>query len=165
MVPVGSSASLSAKAAAAPTVLKVDEENTPQQAEISPIESSSEEDTTTTVKPEAPSSDSSPTTKKTRRTSKMTRFTELEPIHSNTIMTTEEKEMKRATATVTALPTDFDESALPQPKEIVLPTSPAAPLPPSPSKSGKLTKGAAGGKLVKKNRWSLRSSKSTAVAV
>jgi hypothetical protein len=97
----------------------------------------------------------------------MTRFTELEPIHSNTIMTTiskeEEKEKKRATSTVTALPTDFDESALPQPKEIVLPATPAAP-PPSASKSGKLTKSVAGGKLVKKNRWSVRSSK-TAVAV
>lgn len=171
MVPVASSASLASKGAPAvghPMVLKVEEEVAlPQQAELVTAESSGDEDIvaaktaaqitiTPIVAPDSP-------TKKGRRTSKMTRFTELETIKSNSTVTIESippiEEKRRPISTVTALPTSFDESALPAPKEIVLPDSPPA------SKPGKLSKSpAAGGKLVKKNRWSLRSSK-TAVAV
>jgi len=182
MVPVGSSASLSAKASAVATVLKVDEEEASRPAELgstAPSSPSEEEATTTTTTQVITDSP----TKKARRISKMTRFTELEPIKSNTTTVTvevepsppspepqqkeqkkEKKEKRRPTANVTALPTSFDESALPPPKQLVLPTSPA----PAPAKPGKLSKtaaAAANGKLVKKNRWSLRSSKSTAVAV
>jgi hypothetical protein len=173
MVPVASSASLSAKAVSFPTVLKVDEVEAPQEAEIVSAESSSEEEAATlkapTVVTVTPVIASDSPTKRGRRTSKMTRFTELETINSNTTVSIEtrrpapqeEEEKRRPTANVTALPTNFDESALPAPKEIVLPASP-----PAQSKPGKLSKSAApGGKLVKKNRWSLRSGKSTAVAV
>ncbi|SPQ23642.1 b567e559-36e9-4015-850b-c714c2234f7b [Thermothielavioides terrestris] len=171
--PVGSSASLSAKivpTSATPTVLQTEEVEAPRQAELVTGESSGEEE----VPPATPAAPSVPTAvvgspKKARRTSKIARFAELEPIKSNTTVTlepttplpeqaTKEKEQKRRpTSTATALPTSFDESALSTPKEIVLPTS----------KPGKLTKGpaAVNGKLVKKNRWSLRNSKSTAVAV
>ncbi|KAG7287954.1 hypothetical protein NEMBOFW57_007473 [Staphylotrichum longicolle] len=171
MVPVASSGSLASKGAPAvghPMVLKVEEEVAlPQQAELVTAESSGDEDIvaaktaaqitiTPIVAPDSP-------TKKGRRTSKMTRFTELETIKSNSTVTIESippiEEKRRPISTVTALPTSFDESALPAPKEIALPDSPPA------SKPGKLSKSpAAGGKLVKKNRWSLRSSK-TAVAV
>jgi hypothetical protein len=170
MVPVASSASLASKGAPAigtPLVLKVEEMALPQQAELVTAESSGDEDVVGTktaaevtitpiVVPDSPP-------KKGRRTSKMTRFTELETIKSNSTVTiasiTPKEEKRRPTSTATALPTSFDESALPAPKEIVLPISPPA------SKPGKLSKSAAAsGKLVKKNRWSLRSSK-TAVAV
>ncbi|KAK4043381.1 hypothetical protein C8A01DRAFT_43695 [Parachaetomium inaequale] len=172
MVPVASSASLSAKAVSFPTVLKVEEVDAPQEAEIVSAESSGEEEAATVKAPAefiiAPVIASDSPTKKGRRTSKMTRFTELETINSNTTVTIEtrrpapeeEEEKRRPTANVTALPTSFDESALPAPKEIVLPAAPP------PFKPGKLSKSAGpGGKLVKKNRWSLRSGKSTAVAV
>ena len=176
MVPVASSASLAAKA---PLVLKVDELTTPHQAEPVTVESSSDDEPVTmktasqvtmTPIPASP-------TKNTRRSSKLARFTELEPIHSNTIVTisattppwasaTDTK--RRPTATVTSLPTNFDESALPAPKDFVLPVAPAAAAAPAP-KTGKLSKSSppapATGVKVKKNRWSLRSSKSTAVAV
>ena len=172
MVPVASSASLAAKAAT-PIVLKVEEVSPPQEAELVTVESSSDDEPVTmktasqvTVTP-IPASP----TKNTRRSSKLARFTELEPIQSNTIVTisattppwaTASDNKRRPTSTTTALPTSFDESALPAPKEFVLPTV-AAPAP----KTGKLSKSspAPAGVKVKKNRWSLRSSKSTAVAV
>lgn len=172
MVPVASSTSLAGKAFATPTMVKGGEVEAPRQAEIAIAESSSEEDSSPTKTP-APILVSDSPTKKARRTSKMTRFTELQTIKSNTIVTieptsppspkesTKEKaEKRRPTTKTTALPTEFDESAFSQPKEI-------APPAPAPTKSGKLSKSAAprGEKLVKKNRWSLRSSKSTAVAV
>ncbi|KAK3943816.1 hypothetical protein QBC46DRAFT_253357 [Diplogelasinospora grovesii] len=104
-----------------------------------------------------------------RRVSKMARFQELETINSHVSMSVETQtattptashpaqetwEKTRPASTVTALPTTFDESYL-QTQEPMLP----------PPRSGKLSKSAAGGaKLVKKNRWSLRSSKTAAVA-
>ncbi|KAK4152514.1 hypothetical protein C8A00DRAFT_34815 [Chaetomidium leptoderma] len=176
MVPVGSTTSLAAKGAqavATPTVVKLGDVQAPHQAEIVTGESSGDEEVAPVRTPPGAVSDS-PTTKG-RRISKMTRFTELETIKSNTVVTIEARppspkesitptkaEKRRPTSTATALPTSFDESAFPAPKELDLPTS----APASKSKPGKLSKSAgAGGKLVKKNRWSLRSSKSTAVAV
>lgn len=171
MVPVASSASLSTKTATVPTVLKVEGLAAPQQAEISGAESSSGEEAAAVKAIAAVAASDSPT-KKGRRTSKMTRFTELEPIQSNTTVTAEpnpkpsaepkkvREDKGRPVVNVAALPTSFDEAAFVAPKEIVVPT--AAPS----SKPGKLSKSAApAGKLVKKNRWSLRSSKTTAVAV
>ncbi|EAQ88137.1 hypothetical protein CHGG_04756 [Chaetomium globosum CBS 148.51] len=176
MVPVASSASLSTKTATVPTVLKVEGLAAPQYAEIGRAESTSEEKTaivkTPTEIPAAPTAASDSPTKKGRRTSKMTRFTELEPIQSNTTVATEpspkptaepkkvREEKDRPVVNVAALPTSFDEAAFAAPKEIAVPaTAPS-------SKPGKLSKSPApSGKLVKKNRWSLRSSKSTAVAV
>ena len=179
MVPVASSVSLAAKAGpglATPAPLKVEELATPQQAELVTAESSSDEEPVTmetaahvTVTPiPIPASSAK---KNGRRSSKLTRFTELEPIHSNTIVTISATtppwatttDKRWPTSTTTALPTNFDESALPAPKEFVLP----AVAPPA-SKPGKLSKNSpapATGVKVKKNRWSLRSSKSTAVAV
>jgi hypothetical protein len=175
MVPVASSVSLSAKTATVPTVLKAEGLAAPQQAEIGRAESSSEEEVATVKAPMgtvSPAAVSDSPTKKGRRSSKMTRFTDLEPIQSNTTVTmepslpspvepTKEREEKeRPVVNVDALPTSFDEAAFASPKESALPA--AAP----PSKPGKLSKTAPpAGKLVKKNRWSLRSSKSTAVAV
>jgi hypothetical protein len=173
MVPVASSTSLAGKAFSTPTVLKGGEVEARRQTEIATAESSSEEEVAPT--PAAIAVSDSPT-KKGRRAGKMTRFTELETIKSNTIVSIEaasptpspgeeDKQRGRSTTKTTALPTEFDESVLSQPKEIVVPT-PA--LAPGPSKSGKLSKSAGpprAEKLVKKNRWSLRSSKSTAVAV
>jgi hypothetical protein len=165
MVPVGSSASLSTKTATVPTVLQAEGLAAPQQAEIGRAESSSEEEVAMVNAPAgipvAPTAVSGSPTKKGRRTSKMTRFTDLAPIQSNTTITMEKEEEKgRAVVNVAALPTSFDEAAFAAPKEIVVPA--AAP----PSKPGKLSKSPApAGKLVKKTRWSLRSSKSTAVAV
>lgn len=171
MVPVASSASLSTKTATVPTVLKAEGLAAPQQAEISRAESSSEEEAAPTGILAAPAAVSESPTKKGRRTSKMTRFTELEPIQSNTTVTTEpslkpsaepkkvREEKGRPVVNVAALPTSFDEAAFAAPKEVVATAAPS-------SKPGKLSKSAApAGKLVKKNRWSLRSSKSTAVAV
>jgi hypothetical protein len=155
-------------------MLKGGELEAPRQAEIVTAESSSEEEVApTTTAPAAIAVSDSPT-KKGRRAGKMTRFTELETIKSNTIVSIEaasptpspgeeDKQKGRSTTKTTALPTEFDESVLSQPKEIAVPT-PA----PAPSKPGKLSKSAGpprAEKLVKKNRWSLRSSKSTAVAV
>ncbi|KAH6856668.1 hypothetical protein B0I37DRAFT_426064 [Chaetomium sp. MPI-CAGE-AT-0009] len=175
MVPVASTVSLSAKTATVPTVLKVEGLAAPQQAEIGRAESSSEEEVATVKAPmgtATPAAVSDSPTKKGRRTSKMTRFTDLEPIQSNTTVTmepsppspaepTKEREEKgRPVVNVDALPTSFDEAAFASPKESVLHA--AAP----PSKPGKLSKSAPPArKPVKKNRWSLRSSKSTAVAV
>lgn len=96
------------------------------------------------------------------RISKSTRFTELETISSNISAPTLDTrapspapETIRKTVThVAVLPTEFDESILPEPRN---------PIPPATRKPGKLTKNS-GPKLVKKNRWSLRSGKSTAVA-
>ncbi|KAL2134673.1 hypothetical protein VTI74DRAFT_11184 [Chaetomium olivicolor] len=183
MVPVGSSTSLSAKIApsvATPTVLRAKEAEAPLQAEIVPAESSEEvEDEVEEVgRAKAAPPSVTPTviadspTKKGRRISKMTRFTELETIESESAIviepvtpilkqtTLEKDEKRRPTSTATVLPTSFDESALPAPRELAIPTSP-----PSASKSGRLSKTpAASGKLVKKNRWSLRSSKSSVAA-
>ncbi|KAK4236914.1 hypothetical protein C8A03DRAFT_35150 [Achaetomium macrosporum] len=181
MVPVASSTSLAAKAApavATPMVLTTEEAGLPPQAEFDTVEYPDEEEAVPVKTPvETPSvapivlgvpagiDGASPTKNKKKRISKVARFTELEPIKSNTTTTTtvtvepteQEETKKRPTSTSTALPTSFDETALPAANEIVLP---------SVSKAGKLSKtpAAAGGKLVKKNRWSLRSSKSTAVA-
>lgn len=178
MVPVASSTSLAAKAIAPHAVLKVEEVGPRHdpQTDIVTAESSGEEDLSVGVPVGIAISEpivvSDSPSKKGRRTSKMTRFSELEPIKSNTTVTIEpsppspqeptmgKEEKRRPTAKTHALPTEFDESVLSAPKESVLPTS--AP----PSKPGKLSKSAAGNsKLVKKSRWSLRSSKSTAVAV
>lgn len=176
MVPVASSASLAAKGVpniSNPIVVKAEEVQAPQQAELVSSESSSEEESVPTITiPAGVTILTASSPQKARRASKMARFAELEPIKSNTTVTIEpvptspertvvreKDEKRRPTSTATALPTSFDEAALPAPKEIILPTAA--------SKPGKLTKSsaAAGGKLVKKNRWSLRSSKSTAVAV
>jgi hypothetical protein len=166
MVPVPSSVSLVGKAVTTPTILKVDYFDAHRQTEpVSPL--SSDEETApkrnyATVAPDSP-------TKKGRRSSKMARFSELETIKSKTVVAITPnppspesvKEKRRPTTMTTALPIDFDESALSMTKEIVLPAAPV-----QPSKPGKLSKSAAPGpKLVKKNRWSLRSSKNTAVAV
>ncbi|KAJ4300401.1 hypothetical protein N0V88_003075 [Collariella sp. IMI 366227] len=165
MVPVGSTTSLSAAkyapSVATPTVLKVKETKAPLQAEVVLTESSEEEEVTTPTTAPVVVADSP--TKRGRRP-RVTRFTELETIKSDSTVTIEpvspiskqptreRDERKRPTAKATALPTNFDESALPSPKEIVLPISP------SPAqKSGKLSK-------PKKNRWSLRSSKNSVAA-
>lgn len=102
---------------------------------------------------------------KNKRISKATRFTELETIPSHIPapkidIPVEEpvKETVRPTVTQPApvpLPTEFDESSLPT----------SRPDPPTTRKPAKLTKSAGGSKLVKKNRWSMKSGKSTAVAV
>lgn len=181
MVPVASSTSLAAKASsgvATPPLLKVEELVMPEQAELVTAESSGDEDLVSmktaarvTVTPIVPSGLPSP---KGRRSSKMTRFTELETIKSNMVVSIQAtpttapaqeapaQERSRPKSTITALPTSFDESALPAPKELELPVAPP------PAKPGKLSKSntaAPSGKLVKKNRWSLCSTKSTAVAV
>jgi hypothetical protein len=162
MVPIASSASLAAKGV--PAVLKVKVEAV--QPEPSTAQLSSDEE----VSPATAPTKSRP--KDGRRVSKMTRFTELETIKSDMTVTLEAKtpspkeaakakdEKRRPTSIASALPTSFDEASLPQAKEMVLPPVQA------PSKPGKLSKvSSANPKLVKKNRWSLRSSKSTAVAV
>ena len=169
MVPVASSTSLAGKAFATPTVVKGSEVEAPRQAEVVTPESSSEEEAAPTTKTPAAIVMSDSPTKKGRRAGKVTRFTELETIKSNSIVTIEaaspappveeDEQKRRPTTKTTALPTEFDESVLSPPKE-----APA----PAPSKPGKLSKSAGpprAEKLVKKNRWSLRSSKSTAVAV
>lgn len=102
---------------------------------------------------------------KNKRISKATRFTELETIPSHIaapmIDIPVEKPVKetiRPTVTQPGpvpLPTEFDESSLPA----------SRPEPPTTRKPTKLTKSAGGSKLVKKNRWSMKSGKSTAVAV
>ncbi|KAL1840566.1 hypothetical protein VTJ49DRAFT_298 [Mycothermus thermophilus] len=137
----------------------------------------------TTVVPAAlaTASSSAKSTSGPKRASKVTRFSDLEPIqsHGTTVVTvtanppspkgkSKSKDKKRNTVTTTtSLPIDFDESALPPPRTLELPSPGAAAAAP-PVKSGKLTKSAspqvAGGKLVKKNRWSLFG-RNTAVAV
>lgn len=105
-----------------------------------------------------------PTAQNNRRTSKYTRFSELETINSevsadvqNLGATLRAGEKPPTIATITALPTTFDESSLP---------SHQPDLPPP--KTGKLSKTLSKTstvKTAKKNRWSFRASKSTAVAV
>ncbi|KAB5540505.1 hypothetical protein GE09DRAFT_257806 [Coniochaeta sp. 2T2.1] len=110
------------------------------------------------------------TRRDSRRSVKTARFTELEPIVSNISEATHRnvspvspKHEARATITPTptyALPTQFDESVLSPPQAPVIPTH---------QKKGKLSKNpsaklAKAETTVKKNRWSLRSSK-TPVAV
>lgn len=170
IVPETSSTSLATRAA--PMVLTTDEAGLSQQAEFGTLESSGEDEAVSMKTPvETPSvapivlgvppvvEGASPTKNKKKRVSKVARFSELEPIKSNTTTVTVEpaEQEKRPISTTTALPTSFDETALSGRNEIVLPPV---------SKPGKLSKtpAAASGKLVKKNRWSLRSSKSTAVA-
>ncbi|GAB1318870.1 hypothetical protein MFIFM68171_09080 [Madurella fahalii] len=173
IVPITSSPSVAVNMAAPVTVSTVVEPNTIPEVCVTP-EPSSEEDFAHSTAPTTPSTivaapvmAESPG-KRGRRISKMTRFSELETIKSNVSVVIEasdpspmepakEKEDKRRpTATVTALPTSFDEASLPAPKAVVLP----------PPKPGKLYKGSssASPKLVKKNRWSLRGNKSAAVA-
>jgi hypothetical protein len=103
-----------------------------------------------------------------RRASKTARFTELEPIVSNLSDTNPRnfsavpvKPEVRTTVTATyALPTQFDESAL---------TTSQPPVMPSQQKKARLSKNPtaklAKNDVVKKNRWSFRSSKATPVAV
>ncbi|KAK4146866.1 uncharacterized protein C8A04DRAFT_25445 [Dichotomopilus funicola] len=169
MVPVGSSVSLSSpKAGAVPTVMVAQEVEVPQQAEIVSAEKFSEERAIIPSAVAAPVS-SPGAAKKSRRISKIARFTELEPIKSNTTVAVEpsppspeelEQEKGRSIVDVTALPTSFDDSVLSASK-----AASKATAPPSSSRSGKLTKSAgANVKPAKKNRWSLRTSK-TAVAV
>ncbi|KAH8912795.1 hypothetical protein BR93DRAFT_984064 [Coniochaeta sp. PMI_546] len=103
-----------------------------------------------------------------RRASKTARFTELEPIvsnlsdtHTRSIAAVPVKSEVRTTVTATyALPTQFDESAL---------TTSQPPVMPAQQKKTKLSKNPtaklAKNDVVKKNRWSFRSSKATSVAV
>ncbi|KAK4103729.1 hypothetical protein N658DRAFT_420878 [Parathielavia hyrcaniae] len=150
MVPVGSSTSLAAKAAAV-TLKEEDAVEAPYR--VDNIVTSAVE---IPIQEQIPAADS-PTKKAGRRSSRMTRFTELEPIpsHTNTIIggAGADDEKKKGAATVTVLPAGYDEPRVSH----------------SNNKPGKLSKSgaaaASGGKLVKKTRWSLRSSKSTAVAV
>ncbi|KAJ9143961.1 hypothetical protein NKR19_g6623 [Coniochaeta hoffmannii] len=103
-----------------------------------------------------------------QRASKTARFAELEPIVSNVggaapapRDVSPVKSATRTTVTPTyALPTEFDESSL---------TTPQQPTIPAQNRKGKLSKNPtaklAKNDVVKKNRWSLRSSKATPVAV
>lgn len=101
-----------------------------------------------------------PLSHKNRRISKSTRFTELETINSHIDPPKLPiNERLRLTVDNTTLPTEFDESSF------SLPPTPQEPVVAAmPQKTGKLSK-APGAKLSKKNRWSLRGNKSTAVAV
>lgn len=110
-------------------------------------------------------------TRSTRRSSKTARFSELEPIVSNqantaypaprTVSQVPMKSEVRTTITATtyALPTNFDEASFGAPQQPILP---------SPQKKSRLSKAPsaklAKNDIVKKNRWSFRSSK-TPVAV
>ncbi|OIW32425.1 hypothetical protein CONLIGDRAFT_269442 [Coniochaeta ligniaria NRRL 30616] len=106
--------------------------------------------------------------RESRRASKTARFTELEPVISNVsdayardVSAVPLKPEVRTTITATyALPTQFDESAL---------TASQPPVMPSQQKKAKLSKTPtaklAKNDVVKKNRWSFRSSKATPVAV
>jgi hypothetical protein len=103
-----------------------------------------------------------------RKMSKTARFTELEPISSHVSESTFRNqpapipapapfkpEVHTTVMATHALPTMFDEASLPQ-----------QPIMPSPQKRGKLSKNPSSEpKPVKRNRWSLRGSKPTAVAV
>ncbi|KAM7206887.1 hypothetical protein V8F20_002593 [Naviculisporaceae sp. PSN 640] len=102
------------------------------------------------------------TTQNSRRTSKYTRFSELETISSD--VSADVKNLGSTLGkvptitTVTALPTTFDESSLPS-------HQPELPPPRTGGKLSKTLSKAPSVKPAKKNRWSFRSSKSTAVAV
>ena len=100
-----------------------------------------------------------PLSHKNRRISKSTRFTELETINSHIDPPKLPiNEIARPVVDNKTLPTEFDEASF------SLPPTPQEPVVVgTPQKSGKLTKNP-GAKLSKKNRWSLRSSKPTAVA-
>lgn len=168
VVPIASSMSLAAKVSPAVAA---------QEACVTP-EPSSEDDLAPSTAPTTPPTAESPGGKRGWRTPKTARFAELETIRSNVseamaegsdhpaptepARAREEKdEKRRPTATTTTLPTSFDEASLPAPKTVALPA------PGSATKPGKLSKTpttGTGAKLVKKNRWSLRSSKSAAVA-
>ncbi|KAK4165945.1 hypothetical protein QBC43DRAFT_24114 [Cladorrhinum sp. PSN259] len=181
MVPVASSASLAAKAypvVISPVTAKMeDEEDDAQEIYLTPENSDSESSpvgTAITVPVPITISPTSDSPSKGRRSqSKLTRFTELQTINSNVSVSVETttvagnlspietikklNEKQRSAVTVAeTLPIDFDEGSLPTPKGLDLP----APT----QKQGKLSK-ASGPKTAKKTRWSLRSSKNTAVAV
>jgi hypothetical protein len=115
---------------------------------------------------------SEPHRRDSRRTSKTARFAESESIVSHipdavsaprTISPVPMKPVVRTTVTPTyALPTEFDESSLATPQQQAMLSAQ--------QKKGKLTKTPAAklaknDVVVKKNRWSLRSSKATPVAV
>jgi hypothetical protein len=173
MVPVASSTSLAAKVAPTVTLLaavKAEEQDTVQEVSITPEPSSEEELAHSTPPTTPPTASSSPSKsdssgKERRKISKKTRFSELETIKSNvsevieistpTELARENDEKRRPASVVTALPTNFDEGSLPAPTHMALP----------PPKPGKLSKNpGSGAKLAKKNRWSLRSSKSAVAA-
>ncbi|KAK4217831.1 hypothetical protein QBC37DRAFT_33561 [Rhypophila decipiens] len=104
------------------------------------------------------------TAQNNRRTSKYTRFSELETISSdvsadvrNLGSTLGPREKTPTISSVTALPTTFDESSLPS-------HQPDLP-PPRTGKLSKTISKTSSVKPAKKNRWSFRGSKSTAVAV
>lgn len=173
MVPVASSTPLEVGMAASVAVPAIVEPETIPEVCVTP-EPSSEEDFASSTAPTTPSTVAAAPAmaespgKRGRRISKMTRFSELETIKSNVSVAIEasdpsamgpakvKEDERRPTATVTALPTSFDETSLPAPKAVDLP----------PPKPGKLSKSSTstGPKLVKKTRWSLRGSKSAAVA-
>jgi hypothetical protein len=113
------------------------------------------------------------TYKNPRRVSKTARFTELEPIASNIsdsaprdVAPVPVKPEARTTITTYALPTMFDEASLPAPQQPFMPPTTTATASPQKRKLSKNpTAKLAKNEVVKKNRWSLRSSKSTPVAV
>ncbi|KAK4181819.1 hypothetical protein QBC36DRAFT_228 [Triangularia setosa] len=172
MVPIASSVSLAAKA---PVIKNVEDRRDVTVISLTPEPSSDEE-----VSPigTAISPTTSPSKNK-RRTHKPSRFPELETINSNISITAVEtplsavpfsekdspkvsvmeiNEKRRPTSTIAAtLPIDFDENSLPTPKALDLPA-------PVTQKQSKLSKNQ-GAKPAKKPRWSLRSHKSSAVAV
>ncbi|KAK4134375.1 hypothetical protein BT67DRAFT_497416 [Trichocladium antarcticum] len=159
MVPIASSASLAATFLAAkpvPTALKV-------EAEAAVVQVSSDEDASPVTRlgkapAIAPHATAEFRPKNARSVSRITRFTELETIKSDATATIAAKPPSPLSI-ATGLPTDFDEASLTQPKEVVLSQVQSLPKP------GKLSKlSSATPKLVKKKRWSLRSSKSAAVA-
>ena len=183
MVPVASSASLAGKAGPAAVVVAgsakgEDFHPVPMRAEI--ITPSEEDDTFSNgdlgipaefiatpimiPTPAAPVQVKQHSRRTSSKTPGVTRFTELETIESNTLTEPPTEAEDRGRRRPGQLPTQFDAGALPSPREIVLPVAGVAPVT---VKTGKLSKGPAvpvAGKLVKKNRWSLRG-KSTAVAV
>ncbi|KXX80259.1 hypothetical protein MMYC01_203600 [Madurella mycetomatis] len=146
MVPAASSTPLEAGMAASVVVPAIVEPETIPEVCVTP-EPSSEEDfasstapTTPSIVAAAPAMAESPG-KRGRRISKMTRFSELETIRSNVSVVTEatdpsamepakvKKDERRPTATMTALPTSFDETSLSAPKAVDLPRpSPASSL-------------------------------------
>ncbi|KAL2258735.1 hypothetical protein VTK26DRAFT_7823 [Humicola hyalothermophila] len=180
MVPVASSASFAAVGHpdAAPTVVAGAEFDGTQHVPSAEV-SCSEEDALP-AKPEAPKPapiasavSHAPSRKKGRRISKMTRFAGLETIESDITIKIEpnphspkeeaiaaEDEKQQPTSSAAPLPASFDEESLQTSTAIALPEKTSRPS--KPSKLSKTAKRDA--KLVKKNRWSLGSSKSAAVA-
>ncbi|KAK0735802.1 hypothetical protein B0T21DRAFT_384563 [Apiosordaria backusii] len=172
MVPVASSVSLAAKG---PVIKNVEDRKEVAVISLTPEPSSDEEASPigTAISPTASPS------KNKRRTFKPSRFPELETINSNISITAVEtplssvpssekdspkvtvmeiNEKRRPTSTIAAtLPIDFDENSLPTPKALDLPA-------PVAQKQSKLSKNQSA-KPAKKPRWSLRSHKSSAVAV